>query len=128
MNCVTNFYVLRYRLVRHMWQLNVNESLSMGASCSISNMATGELGVDVNIKNLNQVHHPLMTEIMLNDISLFSPTYQINSKKIICKSQLNSIDFLVFYTIKIPLQTCKVPVSVECSMKMQAYDQQNESI
>lgn len=78
----------RYRLVRHMWQLNVNESLCMGASCSIGNMATGELGVDVNIKNLNQVHHPLMTEIMLNDISLFSPTYQINSKKVICKCRL----------------------------------------
>lgn len=74
----------RYRLVRHVWQLNVNESLCMGASCSIGNLATGELGVDVNIKNLNQVHHPLMTEIMLNDISLFSPTYQINSKKVIC--------------------------------------------
>ncbi|KAG4074060.1 hypothetical protein HA402_014265 [Bradysia odoriphaga] len=74
---------IKYRLVRHMWQLNVNESLCMGASCSIGNMATGELGVDVNIKNLNQVHHPLMTEIMLNDISLFSPTYQINSKKVI---------------------------------------------
>lgn len=82
-------FQIRYRLVRHMWQLNVNESLCMGASCSIGNMATGELGVDINIKNLNQVHHPLMTEIMLNDISLFSPTYQINSKKVICRCQYN---------------------------------------
>lgn len=70
-----------------MWQLNVNESLCMGASCNISNMTTAELGIDINIKNLNQVHHPLMTEIMLNDISLYSPTYQINPKKVICTCQ-----------------------------------------
>ncbi|KAJ6641577.1 Trafficking protein particle complex subunit 8 [Pseudolycoriella hygida] len=63
---------IKYRLVRHVWKINVNESLSVGASCSIGNMATGELGVDLSIKNLNQVHHALMTEFMLSNISLFN--------------------------------------------------------
>lgn len=76
---------VRYRLVRHMWQLNVNESLSLDANCSIGNSATQELGVDINIKNLNQVHHPLMTEISIADLILYCPIYELHENNITCK-------------------------------------------
>lgn len=71
--------------MRHMWNLNVNESLSLEASCSIGNYQTQELGLDINIKNLNQVHHPLMTEIFVSDLVLYCPIYEIREKGIICK-------------------------------------------
>lgn len=71
-------------MVRHMWNLNVNESLSLEAISSIGNYQTQELGLDINIKNLNQVHHPLMTEIYLSDLVLYCPIYDIREKGIIC--------------------------------------------
>lgn len=75
----------RYRLVRHSWHLNINESLSIGVDCNIGNLATNELGLNVNIKNLNQVHHPLMTEILISDVALYCTKYKVNAKKVICK-------------------------------------------
>lgn len=79
-------YILkRYRLVRHSWHLNINESLSIGVDCNIGNLTTNELGLNVIIKNLNQVHHPLMTEILISDVSLYCTKYKMNAKKIICK-------------------------------------------
>lgn len=80
----THYPKIKYRLVRHAWTLNVNESLCVDVNCNLSNVATNELGLDVNIKNMNQVHHPLMTEIMLNDLTLFCAKYQLNNKRINC--------------------------------------------
>ncbi|XP_055625698.1 trafficking protein particle complex subunit 8 [Toxorhynchites rutilus septentrionalis] len=74
---------LKYRLVRHTWSFNVNESLLLDANCNISNPLTNELGIDLNMKNLNQVHHPLMTEITIHDIVLYCSSYEVNDKKII---------------------------------------------
>ncbi|XP_055532257.1 trafficking protein particle complex subunit 8 [Wyeomyia smithii] len=74
---------LKHRLVRHTWSFNVNESLLVDANCNISNPATNELGIDLNVKNLNQVHHPLMTDITVNEIVLYCSSYQLNPRKII---------------------------------------------
>ncbi|XP_062542620.1 trafficking protein particle complex subunit 8 [Armigeres subalbatus] len=74
---------LKHRLVRHTWNFNVNESLLLDANCNVSNPLTNELGIDVNVKNLNQVHHPLMTEIAVNEIVLYCSTYQLNPRKIV---------------------------------------------
>lgn len=76
---------MKYRLVRHAWTLNVNESLGVDANCNVSNTATNELGLDVIVKNLNQVHHPLMTEILLSDLTLFCRKYQLNKDKVNCE-------------------------------------------
>lgn len=64
-----------------MWHLNVNESLSIGLNCNIGNLQTHEIGVDLTISNLNQVHHPLMTEIYPNDLTLYCPAYKLSTKK-----------------------------------------------
>lgn len=69
---------IRYRLVRHIWNLNVNESLSISVNCSISNLKTNALGVDVTVNNLNQVHHPLMTEIYPREVCLYNPKYELD--------------------------------------------------
>lgn len=69
---------IRYRLVRHVWNLNVNESLSISVNCSISNLKTNAFGVDVTVNNLNQVHHPLMTEIYPREICLYNPKFELD--------------------------------------------------
>lgn len=68
--------------------MNVNESLSLDATCTLNNASSDELGLDVYIKNLNQVHHPLMTEISLSDLRLFCPVYKLNSNRMNCKYQM----------------------------------------
>lgn len=70
---------IRYRLVRHAWQLNVNESLALSVCANIGNMRTAELGVDVQVSNLNQVHHPLMTEIVPLALHLFCGRYEFGA-------------------------------------------------
>lgn len=74
---------LRYRLVRHIWNMNVHESLNVGADCNIGNTETNELGVDLQIKNMNQVHHALMTNIMVSNVNLYCSQYDLDYESII---------------------------------------------
>lgn len=78
----------RYRLVRHTWNLNVNESLCVDATCTLNDAASEDLGIDLYVKNQNQVHHALVTEIQLSDIKLFCPTYQLVADSIKCTCNL----------------------------------------
>lgn len=79
------FFAFRYRLVRHSWNLNVNESLSLDATCTLNNATSNDLGIDLYVKNQNQVHHALVTEIFLSDLTLFCPTYKFIPDSIKCK-------------------------------------------
>lgn len=79
------FFFFRYRLVRHTWNLNVNESLSLDATCTLNNASSHDLGIDLYVKNQNQVHHALVTEIFLSDLTLFCPTYKFIPDSIKCK-------------------------------------------
>lgn len=72
----------------------MNESLSLDATCSLSSAGSSDLGLDVYIRNLNQVHHPLMTEISLSDMRLFCPAYKLNGNKLNCKSDFNYFLFV----------------------------------
>lgn len=63
----------------------MNESVSLDATCTLENIGSVERGIDVYIKNLNQVHHPLMTEIYLSDLKLFCSKYKLNSNRVNCK-------------------------------------------
>lgn len=103
----------RYRLVRHTWNLNVNESLNVDATCTLNNPPSDDLGVDVYIKNQNQVHHALVTEIFLSDLKLFCPTFKFRADSVKCKSysQLNRYfnnlicEIIVFRLTKSRLQS-----------------------
>lgn len=79
------FLISRYRMVRHTWNLNVNESLSFDATCTLNHAASHDLGIDLYVKNQNQVHHALVTEIFLSDLKLFCPTYKFVPNSIKCE-------------------------------------------
>lgn len=79
------FCLFRYRLIRHVWSINVHESVSIDATCTLDNIRSPDIGLDVYVKNMNQVHHPLITEIFLGRVDLFCPAYKLNSDKVNCK-------------------------------------------
>lgn len=88
-------FYFRYRLVRHTWNLNVNESLSLDATCTLNSALSHDLGIDLYVKNQNQVHHALVTEIFLSDLTLFCPTYKFISNSIKCE-----LDFFYSWIMK----------------------------
>lgn len=71
---------LKYRLIRHSWNLMVIESLAMESNCNLTNALTEEIGVDVAVRNLNQVHHPVSTEVAVHELVLFCPKYQLQAE------------------------------------------------
>lgn len=73
--------------MRHTWNFNVNDSLLVDANCNLSNPTKRELGIDVNVKNLNQVHHPLMTEIVINELYLYCSAYELQQNRVVCMYQ-----------------------------------------
>lgn len=91
-NSYWNFpnFEFRYRLVRHTWNLNVNESLNVDATCTLNNLPSDDLGIDVYIKNQNQVHHALVTEISIGDLKLFCPTFRLKADSVKCKGFLSA--------------------------------------
>lgn len=76
---------VKHRLVRHEWTFMVHECLLTELSCVVSNTVTNRLGLDLKLKNINQIHHPYMSEIYVNSIELLSSTYKFDSTKVICK-------------------------------------------
>lgn len=70
---------MKYRLIRHSWNLMVIESVAIEANCNLTNAATEEIGVDVAVRNLNQVHHPVSTEVAVDELVLFCPKYRLRS-------------------------------------------------
>lgn len=76
---------VKHRLVRHEWSFIVHECLLTELSCVVSNTETNSLGLDLKLKNMNQIHHPYMTELYVNSIELLSSAYKIDPDKVICK-------------------------------------------
>ncbi|XP_017042382.1 trafficking protein particle complex subunit 8 [Drosophila ficusphila] len=70
---------LRYRLVRHIWQLEVESCLQAESTCVVSNAVTNELGLDVNVRNQHAVDG---TEVYINSISLYSKEFDLNPHKL----------------------------------------------
>lgn len=74
---------LKYRLVRHSWNLVVIESLAIESNCNLTNVLTEEIGLDVAVRNLNQIHHPVSTEVALDELVLFCPKYRLQSDDLV---------------------------------------------
>lgn len=74
---------IKYRLVRHSWNLMVIESLAIESNCNLTNVATHEIGLDVAVRNLNQVHHPVSTEVAVKELVLFCPKYRLQSEDLV---------------------------------------------
>lgn len=73
---------LKYRLVRHKWQFNIHECLHAEAACVLSNSSNGELGINLEVRNENKMHHPLMAEIYVNSLALYCEKFQLNKDKL----------------------------------------------
>ncbi|XP_075215467.1 trafficking protein particle complex subunit 8 homolog l(3)76BDm isoform X2 [Lycorma delicatula] len=73
----------RYRLVRHSWPISVYESLQVSAiairSCSSCHKKE-TLNLRLRVKNNNQIHDPLLTEISIQLISLYSQSWQLSQQ------------------------------------------------
>lgn len=63
----------------------MNECLSAEANCNIANEETNELGVDLMLKNVNQMHHLLMTEVVIGSVYLYCSMYKLDSSRIYCE-------------------------------------------
>ncbi|XP_002095589.2 trafficking protein particle complex subunit 8 [Drosophila yakuba] len=70
---------IKYRLVRHIWQLQVESCLQADSTCVVSNAVTNELGLDVNVRNQHSVDG---TEVYINSISLYSKEFKLNPDKL----------------------------------------------
>lgn len=95
---------LKYRLVRHNWKFNIHESLHAEVSCVVCNDVTGELGLNIEIRNENKLHHPLMSELYINSLALYCDQFKLNKDKFYCKHGFYFL--LIFY--KLFLHLCIV--------------------
>lgn len=73
---------LKYRLVRHNWQFNIHKCLHSEVTCVLSNSVTGELGLNVDVRNDNKLHHPLMSELYINSLALYCDQFKLNKDKL----------------------------------------------
>lgn len=89
---------LKYRLVRHNWKFNIHECLHSEVTCVLSNSVTGELGLNVDVRNENKLHHPLMSELYINSLALYCDQFQLNKDKFYCKL-INFSFYFNFLTI-----------------------------
>lgn len=71
----------RYRLVRHCWNLTVQESLSIEMTSQTGHKAkeVEELALALKITNLNKPHSSVLTEITLLNIGLLSKHWSISN-------------------------------------------------
>ncbi|SPP76613.1 trafficking protein particle complex subunit 8 [Drosophila guanche] len=70
---------IKYRLVRHIWHLQVESCLQAGSTCFVSNAVTNELGLELNLRNQ---HAAQATEVYINTLSLYSKEYDVNPEKL----------------------------------------------
>lgn len=75
----------RYRLVRHSWEITVLGSVQCMSVATHSCVASTEesnqvLNVALQVKNVNQVHDPILTEVSVSQVSLVSKTWQLCGK------------------------------------------------
>ncbi|EDV97571.1 trafficking protein particle complex subunit 8 [Drosophila grimshawi] len=65
---------IKYRLVRHIWHVQVQSCLQAEATCVVSNAVSRELGLDVSLRNVNAAQ---LTEVYINSMSLYSKEYSL---------------------------------------------------
>lgn len=72
-------------MVRHEITMNVNDSLRVDAKCNIANEQTGEVGLDIIMKNMNQTHHLFSIDVSVGDLYLFCQKFSLAQDKIYCE-------------------------------------------
>lgn len=85
------FFISRYRLVRHEIFLNVNDCVNVESNCNIADEVSGDVGIDVAAKNLNQTHHLYSINVLLGDLFIYCETFTLNADKVYCKFDPHSL-------------------------------------
>lgn len=67
--------------------MNVNDCLSVEGNCNIANEQTGDVGLDISLKNVNQTHHLFSIDLSVGDLFVFCEKFALNREKIYCKSR-----------------------------------------
>lgn len=65
--------------------MNINDCLGVEGNCNIADEKTGEVGLDITLKNLNQTHHLFSIDVSIGDFYLFCQKFSLNSDKIYCE-------------------------------------------
>ncbi|KAG5681973.1 hypothetical protein PVAND_011372 [Polypedilum vanderplanki] len=81
-NVPENYPKIRYRLLRHEIFMNVNDCVTVECVCNIANHLSGEVGLDITAKNLNQTHHLYSINVQLSDFFIYCDTFSLNSDKV----------------------------------------------
>lgn len=67
----------------------MNDCLSVEGNCNIANEETGEVALDLTIKNLNQTHHLFSIDASIGDLFVFCQKFALDKEKIYCKFHIN---------------------------------------
>ncbi|XP_036342212.1 trafficking protein particle complex subunit 8-like [Rhagoletis pomonella] len=79
---------IKYRLVRHNWKFQVHECLHSAVTCVISNTLSGELGLDVAIKNESNAKIFTKSDMYINSLGIYSADHNINRNKLYITNQM----------------------------------------
>ncbi|CAD7006198.1 unnamed protein product [Ceratitis capitata] len=79
---------IKYRLVRHNWKFQVHECLLSAVTCVISNTLSGELGLDVAIKNESNAKVFTASDMYVTSLGIFSGDHNINRNKLYITNQM----------------------------------------
>lgn len=78
--------LIKHRLCRHTWHLTVFDSIQISAIASRSLLlkdVSPTLNLIVSVKNANQVHDPIINEIMLTTVSFQSDSWSVFSSSVL---------------------------------------------
>ena len=87
-NVAENYPKIKYRLVRHEFVMNVSECLSLKGNCNLANEETGEIGLDLVLKNTMPVNQSHAIEFSIGEIFLYCGKFALDKKRIFCKTIL----------------------------------------
>lgn len=65
--------------------MNVNDCLSVEATANIANEETGEMALDIVMKNINQTHHLFSIDLSIGNLYVFCRKFSLNGNKIYCE-------------------------------------------
>lgn len=84
-NVPDDYPKIKYRLVRHEIVMNINECLSVEGNCNVANEETGEVALDIMLKNVNQTHRLFTIDLVIGELYLFCQKFSLHQGKIYCK-------------------------------------------
>lgn len=120
--------VPRYRLVRHVWRLNVQESISLEVIRQPSSTSTDseKLALALKVTNLNKVFNTILTEVSLLKVALLSSYWFLLNEILVPKKFALHSQETVYNVIKFKRKIQKealyseIPLRKECFLPERA--------